>query len=143
MFLPIMLLLASVAMSTPTALSTTTNPQGPKVETLGQYVKQYYADTPILADIAWCESRIRHVDKEGDILRGVVNPKDIGVMQINTKYHEEQAEAMNLDLHTLDGNLAYAKRLYEKEGTKPWASSKACWGPLSKKSTEGATLAQK
>ena len=139
-----MLLLASVAMSTPTALSTSTNPQGPKVETLGQYVKQYYADTPILADIAWCESRIRHVDKDGDILRGVVNSKDIGVMQINTRYHEEQAEVLNLDLHTLDGNLAYAKHLYEKEGTKPWASSKACWGPLSKKSTTNAVaLAQK
>lgn len=137
MMLSIILLVASVAFSSPsTALSTTTPAdiaalEGP--ETLDQYVRQYYADTPILGDIAWCESRMRHLDKDGKIFRGVVNSDDVGVMQVNTKYHEEKALSMNMDLYTLNGNLAYAKYLYEKEGSKPWASSKACWSKMAKK----------
>lgn len=131
-----MLLLASVSMSTPAPLSTVTEVQGPKVQTLEEYVATYYADTPILAEIAWCESRIRHTDKDGSIFRGVVNPKDIGVMQINTHYHLKEAKELNLDLYTLDGNLAYAKYLYEQEGVQPWASSKACWGSVASKQSD-------
>jgi len=138
-----MLLFASVTMSTPVSLSTTTE-AAPKVVTLGEYVDAYYADTPILAEIAWCESRIRHTEKDGRIFRGVVNSKDIGVMQINTHYHEKQAKSLNLDIYTLDGNLAYAKYLYEKEGVQPWASSKACWGSVaSKKANHSKDLALK
>lgn len=131
-----MLLLATVAMPNSGGLTAAAEMQAPKVETLKEYVTKYYADTPILAEIAWCESRIRHIDKEGDIFRGVVNPKDIGVMQINTYYHEEQAKKLNLNLYTLDGNLAYAKYLYEKEGVRPWASSKACWGSIASKQSD-------
>ncbi len=143
MFLPLMLLLASVSMSSPAPMPAATLADTPNVETMGEYVTKYYADTPILADIAWCESRLRHTEKDGDIFRGVVNSNDIGVMQINTKYHEKQAESMNLDLYTLDGNLAYAKYLYEKEGVKPWASSKACWGSVSTKISHEKDLALK
>ncbi len=128
-----MLLLASVAAGSPTTLSTTTDAAPKTPQTLGEYVRQYYSDTPILADIAWCESRMRQVDKDGQIFRGIANHADVGVMQINTEYHEERALEMNLDLYTLDGNLSYGKYLYEKEGTKPWASSRACWGKLAKK----------
>jgi hypothetical protein len=49
-------------------------------------------------------------------------------MQINTRFHEATATEMGIDLESLNGNLEYAKYLYEKEGTKPWVSSKACWG---------------
>ena len=141
MMLSIILLLASVAFSTPTtAISSTTSAEvsvleGP--ETLNQYVRQYYADTPILGNIAWCESRMRQLGKDGQIFRGVVNPDDVGVMQINTRYHEDKAVSMNMDLYTLNGNLSYAKYLYQKEGTAPWASSKACWGgKVSAKATQ-------
>lgn len=77
--------------------------------------------------IAWCESRFRQYDKNGNLHRGKVNPKDIGVMQINTYYHQKAADRMKLDLTTIEGNMAYAKRLYESEGTTPWNSSSACW----------------
>ena len=33
-----------------------------------------------------------------------------------------------MDIYTLDGNLAYAKKLYTEEGTQPWISSFPCWG---------------
>lgn len=132
--LSIMIFLASVAMGAPTALSTTTQLEHKAPQTLSQYVDEYFKDTPILADIAWCESRVRHVDSTtSKVLRGTVDSDDIGVMQINTRYHGAEAEKLGLDLKSLSGNLEYAKYLYEKEGTKPWRSSKACWGHLASK----------
>ena len=96
-------------------------------QTLEEYVRDYYIDEPILAEIARCESTFRQLDSKGEVLRGKINKSDIGVMQINLFYHEDSADKMELDLESLEGNLAYAKHLYEKEGTVPWASSAPCW----------------
>ena len=95
--------------------------------TLEEYVREYFEDTPVLAEIAKCESRFRHLGWNGAVLRGDTAPEDLGVMQINEFYHEERANALGVDLHTLDGNLAYAKWLYSKEGTLPWFASSKCW----------------
>ena len=95
--------------------------------TLETYVRLYYADTPVLAQIAKCESQFRHTGVGGAIIRGGTNKYDIGVMQINEFYHEDNAKARGMDLYTLEGNLAYAKFLYSKEGTTPWSSSSKCW----------------
>lgn len=95
--------------------------------TLEQYVREYFKDTPIMAEIAKCESRFRQFGVGGKVLRGEVAREDLGVMQINEFYHEDTAKALGLDLHTLDGNLAYAKWLYKKEGVTPWYSSSKCW----------------
>lgn len=92
-----------------------------------RFVKDYFADMPIMAKIAKCESRNRHLDKNGRILKGEITPLDRGVMQVNLHYHQETAEKMGLDLHDLDDNVAYARYLYEKSGAKPWMSSSACW----------------
>ena len=93
-----------------------------------KYVKQYFSDIPIMIAIAKCESTFRQLDKDGEIHRGVVNNADVGVMQINEFYHLDTAQKKDIDIYTLQGNVAYARDLYEREGTKPWASSKACWG---------------
>ena len=95
--------------------------------TLEAYVREYFKDMPILAEIARCESEFRHLGASGQVLRGEVAVEDVGVMQINEFYHGDRAKAFGLDLHTLDGNLAYAKWLYTKEGTTPWYSSSKCW----------------
>ena len=95
--------------------------------TLEELVRDYYSDTPILAEVARCESQFRHFGKNGNIIRGIVNAKDVGVMQINEEYHREKAETLGLDIYSLDGNLEYARYLYEKEGAKPWRSSAKCW----------------
>src|SRR3989338_2804861 len=95
--------------------------------TLEEYVRLYYHDAPILAEIARCESRFRHTGEDGKVIRGEASREDVGVMQINEFYHEERAEKLGLNLHTLQGNLAYAKWLYGKEGTLPWYSSAKCW----------------
>ncbi len=95
--------------------------------TLEQYVREYFKDTPIMAEIARCESRFRHLGKSGKVLRGEITAEDLGVMQINEFYHEDTAKVLGFDLHTLDGNLAYAKWLYNEEGTSPWFASSKCW----------------
>lgn len=93
-----------------------------------KYVREYFKDIPIMIQVARCESTFRHLDDDGEIHRGRVNNSDVGVMQINEYYHLDTAEKKNLDIYTLDGNLAYARDLYEREGTQPWISSKPCWG---------------
>ncbi len=110
-----------------------TAPMAPQAEvinqplTLEQYVRAYYKDTPVLAEIAKCESHFRQFGVNGKVLRGEVVAEDVGVMQVNEFYHEDTAKALGLDLHTLDGNLAYAKWLYAREGSVPWYSSSKCW----------------
>lgn len=96
-----------------------------------RFVEDYFADIPIMANIAYCESRNRHLDKNGNILKGEVTPLDRGVMQINLHYHLKTAEKMGLDLHNIDDNVAYARYLYEKSGAKPWMSSSKCWSKFS------------
>ena len=81
-----------------------------------------------MAEVARCESTFRHFNSSGNILRGEVNKSDIGVMQINTYYHGDTADRLGIDLFTLDGNLEYARDLYERKGTQPWSASEPCWG---------------
>ena len=97
-------------------------------QTVEEYVREYFEDSPVLAEVARCESKFRHFGKNGDIIRGEVNSKDVGVMQINEHYHKATASKLGLNIYSLDGNLAYAKQLYEREGTQPWISSSKCWG---------------
>ena len=139
MIIPIIALLATVTFAAPSITSpqaAVSRTEGPILantpQSLEEYVESYFKDDPILAEIARCESRFRHLNKSGGILRGEVNASDIGVMQINTKYHEGTADELGLNLHTLEGNLMYAQYLYEKEGTKPWRSSSPCWGKAKK-----------
>lgn len=92
-----------------------------------EYVIDYFSDIPIMAEIARCESEFRHFNRKGNTLRGKENRYDIGVMQINEHYHLEAARKLGDDIHTLAGNLDYARHLYEKKGTQPWQASKPCW----------------
>lgn len=92
-----------------------------------KFINDYFADVPILAKIAGCESHYRHFNSKGNVLRGEKNSYDRGVMQINILYHAEDAEELGLDVHNLDDNVKYARYLYEKQGAKPWMSSSACW----------------
>ena len=91
------------------------------------FLKDYFADIPLLAKIGACESRNRQYNSNGGVLRGEKNTYDRGVMQINILYHQETADKLGLDLNSIDGNVAFARHLYEKFGAKPWKSSSACW----------------
>ena len=81
----------------------------------------------VLEKIAICESRGRHFDKSGNVLRGV-NKSDIGKYQINVRYWGSLAAELDHDIFTEEGNEAMALEIYRKYGTKPWKWSRHCWG---------------
>lgn len=93
------------------------------------HVRSYFSDIPIMAEVARCESHFVHTNPHtGSVLTGHMNPSDIGVMQINKMYHESAALRMGLDIYSLEDNLAYARFLYNTQGTQPWSASRYCWG---------------
>lgn len=88
---------------------------------------------PLLANkIAYCESTMRQFDKNGQVMRGVENPGDVGLFQINEEYHRQRSEALGYDIHTTEGNIDYALWLIKHEGAKHWKASEKCWGKLAK-----------
>jgi len=100
----------------------------PQTQSIEGYVREYFEDIPVMAAIAQCESRFRQYNAEtGSVLRGEVVHEDVGVMQVNETYHKKVADSLGLNLHTMEGNVSYARYLYEREGTVPWNSSKKCW----------------
>ena len=100
----------------------------PAAQTVEGYVRDYFHDTPIMIEIAQCESHFKQFDTDGSVHRGVVNHSDVGVMQVNEYYHGKTAAKLGLDLYTIQGNVAYAKYLFDTQGTQPWSSSEPCWG---------------
>jgi len=90
-------------------------------------VREYFKDIPVMIQIARCESHFRHTLADGSVLQGRVDSADTGVMQINKRYHLSTANKLGLDITKLEGNMAYARHLYEKQGTQPWRASAACW----------------
>lgn len=99
----------------------------PEAQTVEEYVRAYFADVPVMAAIASCESQFKHFNKDGTVVK---NPKStaIGAFQIMSSIHDPIADKLGLDITTIQGNAAYARYLYDKQGTKPWNASKACWG---------------
>jgi hypothetical protein len=91
-------------------------------------VREYFKDIPVMIQVARCESTFRHGLSDGSVLKGRVDSADTGVMQINKRYHSATAVKLGLDLENIHDNLAYARYLYEKQGTKPWNASRPCWG---------------
>jgi hypothetical protein len=81
-----------------------------------------------MIQVARCESTFRHTLADGSVLRGKVDGRDTGVMQINTYYHGTTAQKLGLNLEVLEDNLAYARYLYTQQGTQPWSASAPCWG---------------
>jgi len=82
---------------------------------------------PILQRIAFCESRDRQFDEDGNVIHGSVTPYDTGRYQINAAIWYDTAKKIGYDLDTEEGNEAMALLLYKTSGTKPWRSSQKCW----------------
>lgn len=82
---------------------------------------------PALEAICVCESG-KQFHPDGSVVRGRVNPLDIGMCQINQKYHGEASEALGFDIFTEVGNIKYSNHLYKQQGAQPWFWSKPCHG---------------
>jgi hypothetical protein len=94
-------------------------------------VREYFADTPVMIEIARCESKFRQYADSGNPFYGGMGGLMVGVFQVYTDVHSSFALSIGHDITTLEGNLGYAKHLYLTEGTKPWVSSFPCWGAAS------------
>ncbi len=90
--------------------------------------EEFAADAPIMLEIARCESKYRQYTDAGNPLYGGYLGKMVGIFQVYSDIHLSGARAMGMDIETAEGNIAYARYLYDREGTRPWNSSISCWG---------------
>jgi hypothetical protein len=93
-------------------------------------VREYFVDLPVMIEIARCESNFRQYTDAGNPLRGGYGGQMVGLFQFYETVHKAGALALGYDLSKLDGNLAYARHVYESQGTTPWNSSRSCWGTV-------------
>lgn len=92
-----------------------------------QYTQNEVRLYPQMEAICSCESG-KQFHQDGTVVRGIVNPQDIGMCQINLKYHGATAESMGLDLFVEADNIRYSNWLYDQQGAQPWYLSKPCHG---------------
>ena len=92
-----------------------------------QSVREYFADIPVMIEIARCESKFRQFADSGNVLRGGVGGQMVGVFQFFDRYHTSPAYELGFDIETVDGNLAYARYVYDRQGTAPWNAARDCW----------------
>ena len=106
------------------------------VAEISKLIKQigeiYDAPADLALAIARCESQYSQFAASGKVLRGRKNPNDVGVFQINEDYHLAASKKLGFDIHTLEGNIAYAMWLLKRDGSKPWRASQPCWGQIAK-----------
>ncbi len=122
-------LAVSIALSGSSQVHTFPSAQSvmPQSQTVEEYIRDYFADEPILAEIARCESHFTQFGKNGQVIQ---NPGStaVGVFQIMASIHDDFADhKLGLDIYSLQGNAAYARYLFSKQGSTPWDSSKPCW----------------
>ncbi len=91
-----------------------------------EMVEDEFGEDHPMVEVARCESSFRQFDSDGDVLE---NPESsaIGVFQILENLHEEPAEDLGLDIFTPEGNIEYARELYDSLGLQPWSPSSLCW----------------
>lgn len=88
------------------------------------YILTQFPDAPVMANIASCESQFRQLNKDGSALRGFQNNLDVGVFMVNEYYHKKEATSLGLNLEKLEDNVAFARVLYDRNGTRDWNWSK-------------------
>jgi hypothetical protein len=103
-------------------------------------VRDYFKATPVMVEIARCESKFRQFTDSGAPLRSAGM---IGIFQFYESIHAPIAKSRGLDLATIAGNLAYAKYLYDTEGMIPWNGSKYCWQTVDPTLVKPTTLSSK
>ncbi len=82
-------------------------------------VRFYFDDVPIMIDIARCETGFRQYNPDGSALHDA-SETYVGVFQISEQIHTPKAASLGFDIRTIDGNLGYARYLYNSSGTEPW-----------------------
>lgn len=120
----VLLCFISIAPGAEAKTATTTTPTITTQAESEKRVREFFKDTPVMIEIARCESKFRQFTDSGNPLRSAGM---IGVFQFYESIHAPGAKALGFDIATLEGNLGYAKHVYATEGTTPWNGSRYCW----------------
>lgn len=80
----------------------------------------------VLPLIAKCESGGEQFDDNGDVIENATTSA-VGKYQILEKLHGGEAQKLGLNLRSSEGNEAFARVLYAREGLEPWEASRWCW----------------
>lgn len=123
-----MLLAPSVVLSN-TANTPPNAPQSPQTIVYEEAIANGLNPKTFFA-IATCESQMREFDKDGNVLRGMVNPHDIGLFQISETYWLDVSNKLGYDIYTVTGNIEMAIYIQKNYGTEPWKASESCWGQV-------------
>ncbi len=94
-------------------------------------VERRLSDYPILVRICNAESGGRQFRDNGDVVRGKVDPSDVGICQINEAINNDQARKLDYDIFTEKGNEDMAIWMFVNLGTQPWNASRCIahgWG---------------
>ena len=110
---------SSVYAATATTSATTTAHDPVTVE---KRVREYFADIPVMIEVARCESKFRQFTDAGTLLRGGGSTGMVGIFQFYEVVHKAAALTLGFDIETVEGNIGYARHVYNQEGTRPWAS---------------------
>lgn len=106
---------------------------------LQQFVTDFFTkyDAEEMIPIIACESRFRHFDDDGSVLKNTQGSSATGIAQIMASVHPDPQvikrynrrnhtsfKVEDFDISTLTGNLWYALVLYETRGVRDWECSK-------------------
>ena len=113
---------ATVATTTATTTSTASSAIVQTPDEIEKRVREFFADNPVMIEVAKCESKFRQFTDAGNVLRGGSGGMMVGVFQFFESVHTTAAKKLGFDLLTVEGNIGYAKHVYAQSGTTPWAS---------------------
>ncbi|MCA9367268.1 hypothetical protein KC887_03325 [Candidatus Kaiserbacteria bacterium] len=115
------------AMTHPVSAASTTTVPVHDQAAVRTSIENVFSDTPAMVAVAKCESNFRQFTDAGNVFRGGYNNQMIGVFQFYKSVHSTAALALGFDIAALDGNIGYAKHVYDTQGITPWNASKTCW----------------
>lgn len=78
-------------------------------------IEEAFPEEPRMVKVAWCESRYNP--------RAIGPTQDFGLFQLHNPSHD----LSGIDVFDVDDNIAFARKLYDQYGLKPWRASADCW----------------
>lgn len=81
-------------------------------ETIKELIEKEFGVGHVMVRVAMCESGLKHLTKEGTVLKSHYGTDDLGVFQING-VHKETLQKLGLDRTKIEDNIKFAKYLYE------------------------------
>lgn len=81
-----------------------------------------------MVTVAQCESGFIQFNKDGSVFRGVKNPKDVGIFQINEPSWLKKSIELGYNIYTIEGNIQMARWIHDNAGISQWRYSSGCWG---------------